>query len=127
MVVKVENSYLDILNEYNLQLQAIGYDPHNADGFLGDLEEFGVPLLEIRQSARFLHDGTEDMQLCIESGKIKYNKKEELLSYSVSNAKIVRNSFNSYSLLFLFVSTLNAVFTLCVNFIIFLLSSYPSP
>lgn len=34
------------------------------------------------------------MQLCIESGKIKYNKKEELLSYSVSNAKIVRNSFN---------------------------------
>ena len=84
----------DILKEYNLQLQAIGYDPHNADGFLGDLEEFGVPLLEIRQSARFLHDGTEDMQLCIESGKIKYNKKEELLSYSVSNAKIVRNSFN---------------------------------
>lgn len=34
------------------------------------------------------------MQLNIESGKIKYNKKEELLSYSVSNAKIVRNSFD---------------------------------
>lgn len=84
----------EILEEYNLQLQGIGYDPHNADGFLSDLEEFGVPLLEIRQSARFLHDGTEDMQLCIESGKIKYNKKEELLSYSVSNAKIVRNSFD---------------------------------
>lgn len=84
----------DIIQEYDLQLQAIGYDPHNADGFLSDLEEFGVPLLEIRQSARFLHDGTEDMQLCIESGKIKYNKKEELLSYSVSNAKIVKNSFN---------------------------------
>lgn len=84
----------DILEEYELKLQAIGYDPHNADGFLSDLEEFGVPLLEIRQSARFLHDGTEDMQLCIESGKIKFNKKEELLSYSVSNAKIVRNSFD---------------------------------
>lgn len=84
----------DIIKEYDLQIQAIGYDPHNADGFLSDLEEFGVPLLEIRQSARFLHDGTEDMQLCIESGKIKYNKKEELLSYSVSNAKIVRNSFD---------------------------------
>ena len=52
-----------------------------------------MPLLEIKQSARFLHDGTEDMQLNIESRKIKYNKKEELLSYSVSNAKIVRNSF----------------------------------
>ena len=83
----------DILEKYDLELQAIGYDPHNADGFLADLEEFGVPLLEIKQSARFLHDGTEDMQLNIESRKIKYNKKEELLSYSVSNAKIVRNSF----------------------------------
>lgn len=83
----------DIIEEYDLQLQAIGYDPHNADGFLSDLDEFGVPLLEIKQSARFLNDGTEDMQLNIESGKIKYNKKEELLSYSVSNAKIVRNSF----------------------------------
>lgn len=84
----------DIVEEYELQVQAIGYDPHNADGFLSDLEEFGVPLLEIRQSARFLNDGTQDMQLCIESRKIKYNKNEELLSYSVSNAKIVRNSFD---------------------------------
>lgn len=84
----------EVIVKYELQLQAIGYDPHNADGFLSDLETFGVPLLEIRQSARFLHDGTEDMQLCIESGKIKYNKKEELLSYSVSNAKIVKNSFD---------------------------------
>lgn len=83
----------DLIEQYDLQLQAIGYDPHNADGFLSDLEVFGVPLLEIKQSARFLNDGTEDMQLNIESGKVKYNKKEELLSYSVSNAKIVRNSF----------------------------------
>ena len=83
----------DIIEKYDLEIQAIGYDPHNADGFLSDLEEFGVPLLEIKQSARFLHDGTEDMQLNIESRKIKYNKKEELLGYSVSNAKIVKNSF----------------------------------
>lgn len=83
----------DLIEEYDLQLKAIGYDPHNADGFLSDLEVFGVPLLEIKQSARFLNDGTEDIQLNIESGKVKYNKKEELLSYSVSNAKIVRNSF----------------------------------
>ena len=83
----------DLIEKYNLELQGIGYDPHNADGFLSDLEEFGVPLLEIKQSARFLHDGTEDMQLNVESRKIKYNKKEELLSYSVSNAKIVKNSF----------------------------------
>lgn len=84
----------EIIENYDLQLQAIGYDPHNADGFLSDLETFGVPLLEIKQSARYLNDGTQDMQLNIESGNIKYNKKEELLSYSVSNAKIVRNSFD---------------------------------
>lgn len=84
----------DLIEQYDLQLQAIGYDPHNADGFLSDLEVFGVPLLEIKQSARFLNDGTEDMQLNIESGKVKYNRREELLSYSVSNAKIVRNSFD---------------------------------
>jgi len=83
----------DIIEKYDLELQGIGYDPHNADVFLSDLEEFGVPLLEIKQSARFLHDGTEDMQLNVESRKIKYNKREELLSYSVSNAKIVKNSF----------------------------------
>jgi len=82
----------EIIENYDLQIQAIGYDPHNADVFLDDLEVFGVPLLEIKQTASFLNDGTEDMQLNIESGKIKYNKREELLSYSVSNAKIVRNS-----------------------------------
>ena len=84
----------DLVDKYDLNIQAIGYDPHNADGFLDDLDQFGAPLLEIRQSARFLNDGTQDMKLAIESGKIKYNKKEELLSYSVSNAKIVRNSFD---------------------------------
>lgn len=30
----------DIVEEYDLKLQAIGYDPHNADGFLSDLEDF---------------------------------------------------------------------------------------
>lgn len=84
----------DIIEAYDLKLQGIGYDPHNADGFLEDLEQFGAPLLEITQSARFLNDGTVDMQLDIDSGKIKYNKKQELLSYSVSNARVVKNSFD---------------------------------
>lgn len=82
----------DILEEYEIELKGIGYDPHNADGFLSDLEGFGVPLLEINQSAKFLNDGTADMQLNIESNKVKYDKKNELLTWSVSNAKITRNS-----------------------------------
>ena len=84
---------IDILEQYKLKLEGIGYDPHNADTFLSDLEEFGVPLIEIIQSAKFLNDGTEDIQLNIKSGKTKHNKEQELLSWSVSNAKIVKNSF----------------------------------
>ena len=87
------NHLKDLIQEYDLDLKAIGYDPHNADGFLGDLEEFGVPLLQVTQSARFLNDATVDMQLNIKSQKIEYDKQNELLSWSFSNAKVVKNSF----------------------------------
>lgn len=82
-----------LIEEYGLNIKAIGYDPHNADGFLSDLEVFGVPLLMITQSARFLNDGTVDMRLNIKSGKVEYFKGNELLSWSFSNAKVVSNSF----------------------------------
>lgn len=87
------NHLREIITAYDLDLKAIGYDPHNADGFLGDLEEFGVPLLAITQSARFLNDATVDMKLNIKSKKIEYDKQNELLSWSFSNAKVVANSF----------------------------------
>lgn len=87
------NHLKEIIEAYDLKLKAIGYDPHNADGFLSDLEEFGVPLLSITQSARFLNDATEDMKLNIKSRKIEYDKQNELLSWSFSNAKVVANSF----------------------------------
>lgn len=87
------NHLKDLITEYDLQLKAIGYDPHNADGFLADLEEFGVPLLSITQSARFLNDATVDMQLDIKSEKIEYDEENELMSWSFCNAKVVKNSF----------------------------------
>lgn len=82
-----------LIEEYQLNIKAIGYDPHNADGFLSDLEELGIPLLEVTQSARFLNDATVDMQLNVKSGVVEYNKYNELLSWSFSNAKVVANSF----------------------------------
>lgn len=82
-----------IIEEYQLNVKAIGYDPHNADGFLSDLEELGIPLLEVTQSAKFLNDATVDMQLNVKSGAVEYNKYNELLSWSFSNAKVVANSF----------------------------------
>lgn len=53
----------NIIDEYDIDLTAIGYDPHNASAFLLDLEDFGCDLVEIKQSARSLNDATIDFQL----------------------------------------------------------------
>lgn len=82
-----------LIEEYDLKIKIIGYDPHNADVFLSDLEELGIPLLEITQSAKFLNDATVDIQLNVKSEKVEYDKQNELLSWSFSNAKVVSNSF----------------------------------
>ena len=84
----------EIKEEYDLTFLGIGIDPHNADGILADLEEFGCPVVIITQSARYLNDATIDMQLLVKSGDIEYNKNDELLSWSFLNASIVRNSFD---------------------------------
>lgn len=86
---------IEIIQEYELVPLIIGYDPHNADGYISDLEVFGVPLLMILQSARFLHDGTEDMQLNIKSEKVEYDEKNELLSWSFCNAKKTKDSYGN--------------------------------
>ena len=88
-------SHLQELREaYDLEFLGIGIDPHNADGILADLEAFGCPVVVIVQSARSLNDATVDMQLLVKSQKIEYNKRNELLVWSFSNAKVVRNSFD---------------------------------
>lgn len=80
-------------DEYDLRFQGIAYDPHNADGILSDLEEFGCDLMMITQSAKFLNDATMDIQLNVKSGLIEYDKENELLAWSFVNAKTVKNSF----------------------------------
>lgn len=84
----------DLIEEYGLKIVGIGYDPHNADGIISDLEGFGVPLMMITQSARFLNDGTVDLKLLVKSGKFEYDRRNELLAKSFLNATIVRNSFD---------------------------------
>ena len=88
------NYYKKIIKDYDLKLKIIAYDPRNADTFLSDLEEFGVDCVEIVQSARSLHTATEDFQLSVDSGAIKYNKKDSLFKFCGMNAVTVRNSFN---------------------------------
>lgn len=80
--------------EYELSFNGIGIDPHNADGILSDLEEFGVPVTLVTQSCRNLNDATVDLQLSVKSELVEYDKSNELLAWSFVNAVIVRNSFD---------------------------------
>ena len=60
---------------------------------MSELENFGCPILLVTQSAKFLHDATEEIQLAVKSKKVEYDKSNELLTWSFTNAKIVKNSF----------------------------------
>ena len=87
-------AHLKELNErYGLTFKGIGIDPHNAAGVTQDLEEFGCPVVYITQSARNLNDATVDVQLLTKSGVLEYDKQNELLTWSMVNAAITRNSF----------------------------------
>ena len=85
--------YKDLIKEYDLKLKMIGYDPHNADAFLSDLDVFGVDCVEIVQSARSLNDATSDFKLDVDAENVIYDRKNTLLTWSFQNAKVVYNSF----------------------------------
>jgi len=88
-------SHLAELRErYGLTFKGIGIDPHNAAGVMQDLEAFGCPVVTITQSARNLNDATVAVQLLTKGGQIEYDQGNELLTWSVTNAAIVRNSFD---------------------------------
>lgn len=88
-------SHLKKLREkYNFKFKGIGIDPHNADGVLSDLEEFGCPVVLVTQSCKSLNDATCEIQLLVKSNNIEYNRSNELLTWSFCNAAIVRNSFD---------------------------------
>ena len=86
-------SYLkELIEKYNLKILQLGYDPHNADAFLQDLENLGFDCVEIYQSCKWLNDATEDFRLEVKAGNVEYNKQNELLTWSIINAKTVSNS-----------------------------------
>lgn len=80
-------------DQFGLQYQAIGYDPHNAAGILSDLETFGCPLVSITQSARNLDDATVAVRLLCKGHQLEYDSSNELLTWSMLNAVTVQNSF----------------------------------
>lgn len=83
----------DLRERFGLTFLGIGVDPHNAAGIMQALESFGCPVVTITQSARALNDATVAMQLLVKSGLIEYDRRNELLTWSVVNAAVTRNSF----------------------------------
>lgn len=83
-----------LVHEYDIDLMAICYDPHNASAFLVDLEDFGCDLIEIKQSARSLNDATVDFQLEVKAHNIEYDERNKLLTRSMNDAILsAPNSF----------------------------------
>ena len=84
----------ELKERLDLNFLGIGLDPHNAAGVLQDLEEFGCPVVIITQSARNLNDATVAVKLLIKGGQIEFDRSNELLTWSMVNAAITRNSFD---------------------------------
>ncbi|WP_204596870.1 terminase large subunit [Clostridium cuniculi] len=86
-------SLIELREKYNLKYNQIGYDPHNADTFLSDLQEICPNCIEIYQSHKYLNDATEDFRLEVKAGNMLYNRENELLTWSIINAKTVSNGY----------------------------------
>lgn len=82
-----------LVKTFDLKVRMICYDPHNASAFLQDLEATGYDSLEIHQSAKALSDPTEDFRLEIAAGNVEYNRGEELLVWSILNARTISNNY----------------------------------
>lgn len=88
----------ELRERLGLRFLGIGIDPHNAAGVMQDLEAFGCPVVTITQSARSLNDATVAMQLLIKGGRVEYDRRNELLTWSMLNAALVKNSFDEIKL-----------------------------
>jgi phage terminase large subunit-like protein len=59
-----------------------------------DLEALGCPVVTIIQSAKSLNDATDAVRLLTKGGQLEYDKSNELLTWSMVNAALTRNSFD---------------------------------
>ncbi|MFG6393837.1 MAG: terminase large subunit [Lachnospiraceae bacterium] len=76
----------ELIDKYDIEIDAIAYDPSNASAFLADLEDFNCELIEVTQSAKSLNDATTDFQLEVKAHNIEYNVNNRLLTRSMNDA-----------------------------------------
>lgn len=95
--IKTDYKYIltylqNIVKKYELDVQWICYDPHNASAFLVDLEALGFDSMAIAQSAKMLNDATVDFRLELQAGHVHHDG-NGAMKWSIANAKTVSNSF----------------------------------
>lgn len=76
----------ELIDKYDIEIDAIAYDPSNSSAFLADLEDFDCELIEVTQSAKSLNDATVDFQLEVKAHNIEYNVNDRLLTRSMNDA-----------------------------------------
>lgn len=101
--IKTDYKYIlaclfDIVKEFDIRIECIAYDPHNASAFLQDLEDAGYNSVSVVQSARSLNDATCDFELEAKAGNVEYDGGNALLVWSFLNAVTVSNSFGEKKL-----------------------------
>ena len=87
------NHLKELIEKYEIKIEEVGYDNHNASVFLQDLEFLACDLTEIKQSAKSLNDATVDFQLSVKANQLLYDKENDLLKWSIANATTTNNSF----------------------------------
>lgn len=85
----------DYVNRYNLDVQAICYDPYSIHGVLAEMErrEWYYDLYEIRQGPQTLSNPNLDFRLNVINGDVKHHK-NPLLDIAIKNA-VAKNTNDS--------------------------------
>lgn len=91
---RIYDFIVDLINTNDLDLQAICYDPYNANTLVTDLEKEGFPMLEVRQGAITLSVPIRELREAIYNHKI-FHTDNKLFAYAINNAVLRYDSQNN--------------------------------
>ncbi len=86
------NYFEDIVECYDLKVKLVGYDAHNANLLVAELERRGYELVQIPQSCAKLDEPTVNLRDLMKVGQVVHDG-NKLLTWSLNNAVTDTNSF----------------------------------
>lgn len=90
----IEDTFLDDVDNMQVRMLGLGFDPFNATHTKNYLEEYGIPTEEIRQYSTHLHVGTKMLKEYILNGKVRYIP-NGLLEINFANARVMRDNMDN--------------------------------